>query len=63
MTKTIKCWLCREADVEFEPDSHISGHYCEACISELTCESCLGKDECPCAYDLYNIGGDCLMEK
>jgi hypothetical protein len=28
-----------------------------------TCENCSEKYICSCAYDTYNIGNDCLMEK
>lgn len=29
----------------------------------FTCDKCLDKRFCPCAYDLYNTNGSCLMEK
>lgn len=32
-------------------------------IKELTCWDCLHWQHCPCAFDGYNTGGDCLFGK
>jgi hypothetical protein len=29
----------------------------------FTCDTCAVKPTCPCAFDPYNTGGDCLAEK
>lgn len=31
-------------------------------IEECTCNEC-EKDNCPYRFDIYNYGGDCIMEK
>ena len=30
---------------------------------KFTCYNCKNKEVCPCAWDWYNLNGDCLMEK
>lgn len=35
----------------------------EEAEKEFTCHPCPEKDSCPCAWDLYNVDGCCLMGK
>lgn len=30
---------------------------------DFTCDKCVDRNICSCAYDLYNLQGDCLMAK
>ena len=33
------------------------------CAEHYSCFDCVDKYRCPAAWDEYNIGGDCIMEK
>lgn len=32
-------------------------------LDRCTCLNCDSKDNCQYAYDIYNVDGDCIMEK
>jgi hypothetical protein len=32
-------------------------------ISDFTCHTCKDNKKCPVAYDLYNLNGNCLLNK
>lgn len=32
-------------------------------IEDMTCYKCINANICICSFDIYNINGDCLMEK
>ena len=33
------------------------------CTEDYTCVDCIARFQCPAAWDEYNTGGDCIMEK
>lgn len=35
----------------------------DAMVEKFTCNRCSIRFECNCVFDVYNIDGDCLMEK
>ena len=72
-----KCTCCGGAgELNYGPnkdvDSSGSDLVCDCDICEgtgvlkedkYTCSKCKDRDDCPCAFDMYNTDGDCLMGK
>ena len=51
-------------DEQVEEAEWAAGHICvQYSPASYTCGSCPDRYVCPCLFDPYNTGGDCLMSK
>jgi hypothetical protein len=56
-----ECSACARAWENVKASERFVERFGEA--ASCTCHSCETADTCKGAWDFYNIGGDCLMEK
>lgn len=69
LARGYRCMECHESFIDHANDEEIDKEFTafvqkvDAATHNRTCNNCRRASECPFAWDLYNVNGDCLADK